>query len=53
MVAVLGTGTGAPPVAQRLLTNTWPEKRQQYKHTSKQVQILGNNTTIHKNGQQS
>ena len=53
MVAVLGTGTGAPPVAQRLLTNTWPETRQQYKHTSKQVQILGNSTTIHKNGQQS
>ena len=20
-----GTGTGAPPVAQRLLTNTWPK----------------------------
>ena len=53
MVAAPGTGTGAPPVAQRLLTNTWPETRQQYKHTSKQVQILGNSTTIHKNGQQS
>ena len=23
--ATLGTGTGAPPVAQRLLTNTWPK----------------------------
>ena len=23
--AALGTGTGAPPVAQRLLTNTWPK----------------------------
>ena len=22
--AAPGTGTGAPPVAQRLLTNTWP-----------------------------
>ena len=22
-----GTGTGAPPVAQRLLTNTWPKAR--------------------------
>ena len=21
-----GTGTGAPPVAQRLLTNTWPKQ---------------------------
>ena len=35
MVAALGTGTEAPPVAQRLLTNTWPEARQQYKHTCK------------------
>ena len=23
--ASLGTGTGAPPVAQRILTNTWPK----------------------------
>ena len=52
-VAAPGTGTGAPPVAQRLLTNTWPETRQQYKHTSKQVQILKNSTTIYKNGQQN
>ena len=44
-----GTGTGAPPVAQRLLTNTWPETRQQHKHTSKQVKILRNSTTIHQN----
>ena len=22
-----GTGTGAPPVAQRLLTNTWPKTK--------------------------
>ena len=29
------TGTGAPPVAQRLLTNTWPKTRQKYKHTRK------------------
>ena len=27
--AALGTGTGAPPVAQRLLTNTWPENNTQ------------------------
>ena len=26
--AAPGTGTGAPPVAQRLLTNTWPKTRQ-------------------------
>ena len=24
VLAAPGTGTGAPPVAQRLLTNTWP-----------------------------
>ena len=33
--AAPSTGTGAPPVAQRLLTNTWPQTRQQHKHTSK------------------
>ena len=25
MDAALGTGTGAPPMDQRLLTNTWPK----------------------------
>ena len=49
----LGTGTVAPLVAQCLLTNTWPETRQQYKHTSKQVQILRNSMTIHKNSKQN
>ena len=48
MMAAPGTGTGAPSVAQRLLTNTWPETRQQYKHTCKQRLTLRNNTTIHK-----
>ena len=24
--AAAGTGTGAPPVARRLLTNTWPKQ---------------------------
>ena len=24
--AAPGTGTGAPPVAQRILTNTWPKR---------------------------
>ena len=47
MVAALGTG--APPVAQHLLTNTWPKTKQQHKHTSKQDQTLRNSTTIHKN----
>ena len=40
MMAAPGTGTGAPSVAQRLLTNTWPETRQQHKHTCKQEQTL-------------
>ena len=47
--AALGTGTGAPPEAQRLLTNTWPKTRQQHKHTRKQRLTLINSTTIHKN----
>ena len=53
MDAAPGTGTGAPLVAQRLLTNTWPETRQQYKHTCKQEQTLRNSTTIHKNSKQN
>ena len=31
-----GTGTGAPPVAQRLLTNTWLKTIHNSKHTCKQ-----------------
>ena len=46
---VAAPGTGAPPVAQRLLTNTWPKTRQQHKHTCKQR----NSTTIHKNSKQN
>ena len=53
MVTALGTSTGAPSVAQRLLTNTWPETRQQHKHTCKQEQTLRNSTTIHKNSKQN
>ena len=30
-----GTGTEAPPVTQRLLTNTWPKQCTKNKHTSK------------------
>ena len=33
--AAPGTGTGAPQVAQRLLTNTWPKTMHHNKHTSK------------------
>ena len=36
------TGTDASPVAQRLLTNTWPKTRQQHKHTCKQMLTLRN-----------
>ena len=53
VVAAPGTGIGAPPVAQRLLTNTWPETRQQYKHTCKQRLTLRNSTTIHENSKQN
>ena len=52
-VAAPGTGNDAPPVAQRLLTNTRPKTRQQHKHTCKQEQILRNSTTIHKSSKQS
>ena len=52
VVAASGTGTGAPPVAQRLLTNTWPKKRQQHKHTCRQRLTLRNSTTIYKNSKQ-
>ena len=47
--AAPGTGTGAPPVAQHLLTNTWPKTRQKHKHTCKQMLTLRNSTTTHKN----
>ena len=52
-VAAPGTGTDAPPVAQRLLTNTWPKTRQQHKYTCKQSLTLRNSTTIHKNRKQN
>ena len=48
-----GTGTRSPPVAQHLLTNTWPKNNAQHKHTSKQEQTLRNHTIIHKNGKQN
>ena len=46
---VAAPSTGAPLVAQRILTNTWPKTRQQHKHTSKQMITLRNSTSIHKN----
>ena len=33
--AAPGTGTGAPQLDQRLLTNTWPKQCTNNKHTSK------------------
>ena len=50
---VAAPGTSAPPVAQRLLTNTWPKTRQQHKHTCKQSLTLRNSTTIHENNKQN
>ena len=35
MEAAPGTSTGAPPMDQRLLMNTWPKARHNNKHTSK------------------
>ena len=34
-MAAPGTGTGAPQMDQRLLTNTWPKTTHNNKHTSK------------------
>ena len=34
-MAAPGTGTGAPQMDQRLLTNTWPKQCTKNKHTSK------------------
>ena len=48
-----GTGTDAPPVAQRLLTNTWPKTRRQHKDICKQRLTLRKSTTIHKNSNQN
>ena len=47
-VAAPGTSTDAPPVAQRLLTNTWTKTRQQHKHTCIQRLTLRNITSLHK-----
>ena len=34
-MAAPGTGTGAPQMDQRLVTNTWPKARHNNKHTCK------------------
>ena len=35
-MAAPGTGTGAPQMDQRLITNTWPKTSYNSKHTCKQ-----------------
>ena len=49
----LGTGTDAPPVAQRLLTITMPKQVHNHLHTCKQEKTLRNSTTVHKNNEQN
>ena len=51
--AAPGTGTRAPQMDQRLLTNTWPKTRHNSKHTCKHWQKLRNSTTIHENSAQN
>ena len=51
--AAPGTGTGASPVAQRLLTNTWPKTMHNITHTCKQMLTLRNSTKIHENSAQN
>ena len=48
MVA-LGTGTGAPQMDQRLLTNTWPKQRTTISIQANTNKKLRNSTSIHKN----
>ena len=47
--AAPGTGTGAPPVAQRLLTNTWPKQCTIISIQANSNKKLKNSTSIHKN----
>ena len=53
VVAPPGTGTGAPPVAQRLLTITTPKPVQHIDIHANKRQKLRNSTTIHKNSKQN
>ena len=46
---VAAPGTGAPPVAQRLLMIATPKISPAHTHTCNQRQTLRNSTTIHKN----
>ena len=51
--ATPGTGTGAPPVAQRLLTIATPKQVHNHIHTCKQEKTLRNNTSLHENSKQN
>ena len=47
-MATPGTGTGAPPVTQCLLTNTWPKQCTIISIQANTNKKLRNNTSIHK-----
>ena len=47
--AAPGTGTGAPQMDRRLLTNTWPKARHTISIQANTNQKLRNSTSIHKN----
>ena len=46
-------GTGAPPVAQRLLTNTWPKQGTTISIQANSNKKLKNSTSIHKNSKKN
>ena len=48
-----GTGTDAPPVAQRLLTNTWPKQCTIISRQANSNKKLKNSTPIHENSAQN
>ena len=53
MVAAPGTGTGAPQMDQRLLTNTWPKTRHNINIHANNSKKLRNSTSIHENSKQN
>ena len=51
--AAPGTGTGAPQMDQRLLTNTWPKQCTEISIQANTNKKLRNSTTIHENSAQN
>ena len=51
--AAPGTGTGAPPIAQRLLTITWPKTRHNINIHANNSKKLRNSTSIYENSKQN